>query len=96
MWISAVALALTDVYAPYSGIKEDPRVWTRGERAVFWSLRYSIWGLCIVWLIFACHYNYAGWWEIGNKYYNDLILQKDLNLPPTNRGKIIALIRGEV
>ena len=64
MWISAVALALTDVYAPYSGIKEDPRVWTRGERTVFWSLRYSIWGLCIVWLIFACHYNYAGWWQI--------------------------------
>ncbi|CAB3977094.1 nose resistant to fluoxetine 6-like [Paramuricea clavata] len=60
MWISAIALALTVVYAPYSAIKEDPHVWTTGERAVFWSLKWSIWGLCIVWLIFACHYNYAG------------------------------------
>ena len=60
MWISAIALALTDVYAPYSAVKEDPHVWTTGESALFWSLKWSIWGLCIVWLIFACHYSYAG------------------------------------
>ena len=60
LWIAAIALALTDVYAPYSSIKEDPHVWTKGERALFGGLKWSIWGLCIVWLIVACHYNYAG------------------------------------
>ena len=61
MWISAIALALTDIFAPYSSIKEpDPRVWSTGERATFWSLNRTIWGLCVVWVIFACHYNYAG------------------------------------
>ena len=42
MWISAIALALTDIYAPYSAVKEDPHVWTTGERALFWSLKWSI------------------------------------------------------
>ena len=65
MWTFAVALALTDVYAPFSAIKEDPRVWTNAEISAFWSLKWPIWGLCIVWLIIACHYNYAG--ELGYK-----------------------------
>lgn len=60
VWICAIALAVTDVYAPYTAVKEHPHVWSKGERASFWGLKYSIWGICIVWLIFACHYNYAG------------------------------------
>ncbi|XP_028406319.1 nose resistant to fluoxetine protein 6-like isoform X2 [Dendronephthya gigantea] len=60
MWLSATALALTVVYAPYSYLKEDPRIWTKGENILFGSLKWSIWGLSIIWLIFACHYNYAG------------------------------------
>ena len=60
MWIVAVTLALTVVYAPYSAIKENPHVWSTGESALFWSVKWPIWGLCIFWLIFACHYNYAG------------------------------------
>ena len=60
MWIPAIALAFAVVYAPHTSLKEDPHTWTTGERAAFWSLKWSIWGLCIVWLIFACHYNYAG------------------------------------
>ena len=64
LWFTAIALAVTDVYALYSAVKEDPRIWTTGESAVFWSLKWSIWSVCIIWLIFACHYNYAGWCEI--------------------------------
>ncbi|XP_028406328.1 nose resistant to fluoxetine protein 6-like [Dendronephthya gigantea] len=60
MWLGATALAVTVVYAPYGTLKEDPRIWTKGENILFGSLKWCIWGLCIIWLIFACHYNYAG------------------------------------
>ncbi|CAB4030993.1 Hypothetical predicted protein [Paramuricea clavata] len=60
MWILAVCVALVDIYAPYSAVKENPRIWTKGERAVYGSLRWTIWSFSIIWLIFACHYNYAG------------------------------------
>ena len=60
MWILAVCVALADIYAPYSAVKENPRIWTKGERVVYGSLRWTIWSFCIIWLIFACHYNYAG------------------------------------
>jgi hypothetical protein len=74
MWTVAIALGLTDVFAPYSSIKEDPRVWTTGESALFWSLKWSIWGLCIVWLIVACHYNYAGICVAGKYIFSFLVL----------------------
>ncbi|XP_046853576.1 nose resistant to fluoxetine protein 6-like isoform X2 [Xenia sp. Carnegie-2017] len=61
LWMCTIALALTDIYSPYSAIKEDPRIWSTAERAFFWAFKWFIWGLFIVWLIFACQYNYAGW-----------------------------------
>ena len=64
LWISTIALALTDIYAPYSSVKEDPHIWTVAESAFFWAFKWFIWGLFIVWLIFACHYGYAGEKEI--------------------------------
>ncbi|XP_046851781.1 nose resistant to fluoxetine protein 6-like [Xenia sp. Carnegie-2017] len=71
LWISTIALALTDIYAPYSSVKEDPHVWTVSESAFFWAFRWFIWGLFIVWLIFACHYGYAGWIQniLGAKFW---------------------------
>ncbi len=60
MWILATCVALAVVYAPYNAVKENPRIWTKGEKVVFGSLHWTAWSLCIIWLIFACHYNYAG------------------------------------
>ena len=74
LWISTIALALTDIYAPYSSVKEDPHIWTVAESAFFWAFKWFIWGLFIVWLIFACQYNYAG--EICNPYFS---LSKNVN-----------------
>ncbi|XP_028401905.1 nose resistant to fluoxetine protein 6-like [Dendronephthya gigantea] len=60
LWMLAVCVALADIYAPYSTVKENPRIWSKGENIVYGSLRWTIWSFCISWLIFACHYNYAG------------------------------------
>ncbi|XP_028401903.1 O-acyltransferase like protein-like [Dendronephthya gigantea] len=60
LWILAVCVALAVIYAPYSAVKENPRIWSKGENVVYGSLRWTIWSFCISWLIFSCHYNYAG------------------------------------
>lgn len=65
MWIFTIALALTDIYVPYSSIKDNPHDWSTGERTLFWALRWPIWGFFIVWVIFACQYNYAGEYDFS-------------------------------
>jgi hypothetical protein len=56
----AIASVVTFIYSPYNAIKNDPDEMSRGGRVIYSSLKYTCWSLAIVWLIFACHFGYAG------------------------------------
>ena len=63
IWLVAVGVALAVVYGPYSAIKENPHKWTKGENVVYGSLKWILWSVPVAWVIFACHYGYAGWFS---------------------------------
>ena len=67
--MAAVGAALAVILAPYSAVKEDPHEWTKGVNVVYGSFKWLLWDMSVAWVIFACHYGYAGWFS-WNSYRN--------------------------
>lgn len=60
LWILAFGLLAASVYSPYDAVKNDAEEMTRAGKFFYAALRYTLWSVSIVWIIFACHYRHAG------------------------------------
>lgn len=59
-WLLAAGVALFLVYIPYTEQKKDGQEWTRVDRAFYEGFGRPAWGVCIAWLILACHSGKGG------------------------------------
>lgn len=59
-WLLATAAALSIVYSPYSENKDGGEPWTNVQRAFYEGFGRPAWGLCVAWVIFACHTGCGG------------------------------------
>lgn len=65
-WILAIGGGLTIVYIMWLD-REIPgnKRWNKTERIIYLTFKQPVWGLCICWVLWACHYGYGG---IINKF----------------------------
>ncbi|XP_052270668.1 O-acyltransferase like protein-like isoform X1 [Dreissena polymorpha] len=59
-WMAAAGAALAIIYSPYGENKDGGEVWTPTQRAFYEGFGRPAWGLCIAWVIFACHTGCGG------------------------------------
>ncbi|CAD5122887.1 DgyrCDS11287 [Dimorphilus gyrociliatus] len=59
-WIFFSSCAIILLYAKWTDASKHFTPWTLAERKAYETLNRPVWGLCIAWVIWACHENYGG------------------------------------
>jgi len=59
-WMLATGAALSIVYTPHTEMKEGGEPWTNMQRAFYEGFGRPAWGMCVAWVIFACHTGSGG------------------------------------
>lgn len=70
-WIVFSSTALILLYAKWTDTGKGFKPWSLRERQAYETLNRPLWGLCVAWVIWACHGNYGGFINkiVSNKKY---------------------------
>lgn len=64
-WILAIGLGFAVIYLRWIEVGENVKRWSKEVALTYYTTHRPIWGLCICWVIWACHSGYGG---IINKF----------------------------
>ncbi|XP_052820241.1 uncharacterized protein LOC128246073 [Mya arenaria] len=59
-WLMATATGLAIIYSPHSENKDGGEEWSPVQRGLYESVARPAWGICVAWVIFACHTGCGG------------------------------------
>ena len=74
-WSVTIVLAMLLVYGPHKSILPGAEEWNGAEKVIFGTFRRFLWGLVLVWVVYACHYGAGGLYVVyftrrhGSKFH---------------------------